>query len=241
MSSPDHSTSNNEDAFSFNIPDYVLTILDYFTTSSGKTYSNALNNSADLITPPVISTPSPILPPSLLFDPRYFFVPEELLPPKKQIQPPSSSLTTLSELSLKQIYTYEPSSPLVHTPTRPSLYELGKGSIKMHLRHHKKMTNISYYLEEFSFHRIEKMREKFISDQIIIPGEFDELKIKLKKARSQLSELQKKQLTPRNKIAFTHFRISNLKNIIEEIRACHQTNQEDLQNAIHKLKINKDE
>nr|GEU77710.1 reverse transcriptase domain-containing protein [Tanacetum cinerariifolium] len=63
------------------------------------------------------------------------------------------------------------------------------------------------------------MRERFINDQIIIPGEFDEFKIKLEKARSQLSVLQKKQLTPRNEIAFTLFRISNLENIIEEIRA----------------------
>nr|GFA60125.1 hypothetical protein [Tanacetum cinerariifolium] len=41
MSSPDHSTSNNEDAFSSNILDYVSTILDYSPASSGKTYSNA--------------------------------------------------------------------------------------------------------------------------------------------------------------------------------------------------------
>nr|GEW98771.1 reverse transcriptase domain-containing protein [Tanacetum cinerariifolium] len=172
MSSPDHSTSNNEDAFSSNILNYVSTILNYFPTSSRKTYSNALNNSTgkippdfspfynmkhiqafyvnelpipslDPITPPVILTPSPVLPPSLLFDPRYFFVPEELLPPKKQIHSLSSSSTTLSKLSQKQIYTYEPSSPLVHTPTLPPLYEPGK-------------------------------------------GEFDELKIKLEKAHSQL-------------------------------------------------------
>nr|GEU60706.1 hypothetical protein [Tanacetum cinerariifolium] len=233
MSSPDHSTSNNEDAFSSNIPDYVSTIPNYFPASSRKTYSNASNNSTskipskfspfynmkdiqafyakelhipspDPITPPVILTPSPVLPSSLLFDPRYFLVPEKLLPPKKQIHPPSSSSTTISKLSRKQIYTYEPSSPLVHTHTLPPLYEPGKGFIKMHLRHHEKqMTNISYYMEELSFHRIEKMRERFISDQIIILGEFDELKIKLEKARSQLSE--------------------------------------DLQNAIHKLKINKEE
>nr|GEV92493.1 hypothetical protein [Tanacetum cinerariifolium] len=118
MSSPGHFTSNNEDAFSSNIPDYVSTILDYFHASSGKTYSNALNNST---------------------------------------------------------------------------------------------------------------------------GEFDELKIKLEKAHSQLFVLQKKQLMPRNESTFTYFRISNLENIIEEIQACHQMNQEDLQNAIHKLKINKDE
>nr|GEV19266.1 reverse transcriptase domain-containing protein [Tanacetum cinerariifolium] len=45
MSSPDHSTSNNKDAFSSNIPDYVSTIPDYSPAFSGKTYSNALNNS----------------------------------------------------------------------------------------------------------------------------------------------------------------------------------------------------
>nr|GEZ44020.1 hypothetical protein [Tanacetum cinerariifolium] len=41
MSSPDHSTSNNEDAFSSNILDYVSTIPDYSPASFGKTYSNA--------------------------------------------------------------------------------------------------------------------------------------------------------------------------------------------------------
>nr|GEZ80048.1 ribonuclease H-like domain-containing protein [Tanacetum cinerariifolium] len=45
MSSPDHSTSNNEDAFSSNIPDYVSTTPNYSRASSGNTYSNASNNS----------------------------------------------------------------------------------------------------------------------------------------------------------------------------------------------------
>nr|GEV65410.1 uncharacterized mitochondrial protein AtMg00810-like [Tanacetum cinerariifolium] len=49
MSSPDHSTSNNEDAFSFSILDCVSTIPDYSLASSGKTYSNALNNSTGKI------------------------------------------------------------------------------------------------------------------------------------------------------------------------------------------------
>nr|GEV77558.1 hypothetical protein [Tanacetum cinerariifolium] len=123
ISSPDHSTSNNEDAFSFNILDYVSTIPDYSPASSGKTYSNGSNNSTgkippkfspfhsvqaynaanklpnqpqDPITPPTILTSSSVLPPSPLFDPRHFFVLEELLPPKKQIHPLSSSSTTLS-------------------------------------------------------------------------------------------------------------------------------------------------
>nr|GEU67770.1 hypothetical protein [Tanacetum cinerariifolium] len=128
MSSLDHSTSNNEDAFSSNIPNYVSTIPDYFPASSGKTYSTASNNSTskitsefspsynmkdiqafyakelpippqDPITPPFILTPSLVLPPSPLFDHLYFFVPEELLQPKKQIHPLSSSSTTFSNSS----------------------------------------------------------------------------------------------------------------------------------------------
>ncbi|GJV53148.1 hypothetical protein Tco_1448889 [Tanacetum coccineum] len=41
-------------------------------------------------------------------------------------------------------------------------------------------------------------------------------------------KLQRKQLGQRDKIAFAHFRISNLEQIIEEIQAHHQTDQEDL-------------
>nr|GEV33922.1 hypothetical protein [Tanacetum cinerariifolium] len=99
MSSLDHSTSNNKDAFSSNIPYYVSTIPDYFPAFSGKTYSNASNNSTgkipsefspfynmkdiqafyakklpisspDPITPPVILTLSLVLPPSLLMPPK---------------------------------------------------------------------------------------------------------------------------------------------------------------------------
>nr|GFA84143.1 hypothetical protein [Tanacetum cinerariifolium] len=125
MSSPNHPTSNIEDAFSSNFPDYT-------TASSGNISTDPLDNLSrylfaslaispfhtvqayndvankppippqDHITPPPILSPSPVLPPSPLFDPRHFFVPKELLPPKKQIHPPSSSSTTLSNSSRKQ-------------------------------------------------------------------------------------------------------------------------------------------
>nr|GEW19252.1 reverse transcriptase domain-containing protein [Tanacetum cinerariifolium] len=49
MSSPDHSTSYNEDAFYFNILDYVSTIPDYSPASLGKTYSNASIGAIGLI------------------------------------------------------------------------------------------------------------------------------------------------------------------------------------------------
>ncbi|GJU98811.1 hypothetical protein Tco_1328082 [Tanacetum coccineum] len=97
MSSPNHSTSDIEDAFSsMNILNYTSVSSDYFPASSGSNSFNSSENS-DPITPPAILTPSPVLPPSLLFDPRYFFVPEELLPPKKRIldrMPPKRTSTS---------------------------------------------------------------------------------------------------------------------------------------------------
>ncbi|GKF89849.1 hypothetical protein Tco_0263812, partial [Tanacetum coccineum] len=45
MSSPDHPTSNMEDAFSSNFPNYLPpTSPDYILTSPGKTYSSSSNS-----------------------------------------------------------------------------------------------------------------------------------------------------------------------------------------------------
>nr|GEW61719.1 hypothetical protein [Tanacetum cinerariifolium] len=117
MSSPNHPTSNIEDAFSSNFSDYTTASPNYFPASPRNISLDPLDNLSkylfaslaispfhnvqaynavtnkppippqDPITPPTISTPSPVLPPSPLFDPQHFFVPEELLPPKKQIHP----------------------------------------------------------------------------------------------------------------------------------------------------------
>nr|GEV93305.1 hypothetical protein [Tanacetum cinerariifolium] len=151
------------------------------------------------ITPPVILTPSPVLPPSLLFDPRYFFVPEELLPPKKQINPPSSSSTTLCNSSWKQACILVPPSFLTYTPTPPQIYELRKSSIKMRVKHHEEQVeSILSYLEELSFHRIEKMEERLVNGWIIIPRDFDEVKTKLKEAHTHIRELHKKRIGQRH-------------------------------------------
>ncbi|GJX97929.1 hypothetical protein Tco_0354948 [Tanacetum coccineum] len=262
MSSPNRSTSDNEDAFSsMNILNYTSVSSDYFSASSESISFNSSENSKhnmippvfspfynnpclkdvqafyakespisslDPITPPAILTPSPVLPPSLLFDPRYFFVPEELLPPKKQIHPASSSSTTLSNSSRNQTCDLSPSFS-VYTPTPPQIFEIGKSSIKMHLKHHEEqIEDILNYLEELSFHRIEKMEEGRINDRMIIQRNSDELKTELKRVRSQIIKLQRKQLGQRDKIAFAHFRISDLEQIIEKNQACHQTDQEDL-------------
>ncbi|GKB34113.1 hypothetical protein Tco_0879055 [Tanacetum coccineum] len=131
----------------------------------------------DSITPSAILTLSPVLPPSLLFKPRYFFVLEELLLPKKQIHPPSSSSTTLSNSSRKQDCILVPPSFSTYTPTPPQIYELGKSSIKMRVKHHEKqIESILNYLEELSFYYIEKIKERLVNGWIIIPRDFDEVK-----------------------------------------------------------------
>ncbi|GJS65621.1 hypothetical protein Tco_0680185 [Tanacetum coccineum] len=257
MSSPNHSTSNIEDAFSsMNILNYTSVSSDYFPASSGSSSFNSSEDSRDgmipptfslfynnpylkdvqafyakespipppdPITPPVILTPSPVLPSSLLFDPRYFFVPEELLPPKKQIYSPSSSSTTLSNSSRKQDRILVPPSFPTYTPTPPQIYELGKSSIKMHVKHHEEQVeSIVDYLEELSFHYIEKLEERLVNNWIIIPRDFDEVKTKLKEARTQIRELQKKHMGQRDKIAFVRFRISDLEMTLEDIQDRHQ-------------------
>ncbi|GJU37958.1 hypothetical protein Tco_1186312 [Tanacetum coccineum] len=185
-------------------------------------------SSPDPITPPAILTPSPVLPPSLLFDPRYFFVPEELLPPKKRICSPSSSSTTLPNPSRNQTCDLISPSSSVYTPTPPQIFEIGKCSVKMHLKHHEKQVeDILNYLEELSFHRIEKMEEGRIN-RMITQRNSNELKTELKRIRTQIIKLQKKRLGQKDKIAFAHYRISDLEQIIEKIQARHQTNQEDL-------------
>ncbi|GJY01762.1 hypothetical protein Tco_0359914, partial [Tanacetum coccineum] len=175
-------------------------------------------SSLDPITPPTILTPSPVLPPSLLFDPRYFFVPEELLPPKKRICSSSSSSTTLSNSSRNQTCNL---SSLVYTPTPPQVFEIEKCSDKMYLKHHEKQVeDILNYLDELYLHRIERMEEGRING--------NELKTELKKIRTQIIKLQKKQLGQKDKIAFPYYRNSDLEQIIEKIQARHQTDQEDL-------------
>ncbi|GKA04722.1 hypothetical protein Tco_0683842 [Tanacetum coccineum] len=181
MSSPNRSTSDIEDAFSsMNILNYTSVSSDYFPASSGSISFNSSKDSniipsvispfynnpclkdvqafyakeshispPDPITPPAILTPSLVLPPSLLFDPRYFFVPEELLPPKKQIH---SSSTTLSNSSRNQTCNLVSPSFSVYTPTPPQIFEIGKSSSKIHLKHHEnQIEDILNYLEELSF------------------------------------------------------------------------------------------
>ncbi|GJZ48283.1 hypothetical protein Tco_0602115 [Tanacetum coccineum] len=56
-------------------------------------------------------------------------------------------------------------------------------------------------------------------DRMIIRRNSDELKTKLKKIRTKIINLQKKQLGQKDKIAFAYYGISNLEQIIEKIQA----------------------
>ncbi|GJX74499.1 hypothetical protein Tco_0313094 [Tanacetum coccineum] len=135
-----------------------------------------------------ILTPSPVLPPSLLFDPRYFFIPEELLPPKKRTCLPSLSSTNPSR---NQTCNLVSPSFSVYTPTPPQIFEIGKSSSKIHLKHHEnQIEDILNYLEELSFYRIGEMEED------------NKLKTKLEKVRSQIIKLQRKQLGQRIRLRF---------------------------------------
>ncbi|GJW92641.1 hypothetical protein Tco_0170194 [Tanacetum coccineum] len=215
MSSPNRSTSDIEDAFSsMNIINYTSVSFRFFSPHQEADVQAFYAKESPILSPdpiasPAILTPSLILPPSLLFDPRYFFVPEELLPPKKQIHSPSSSSTTLFNSSRNQICNLVSPSSSVYTPTPPQIFEIGKCSIKMYLKHHEEqIEDILNYLDELYLHRIERMEEGRING--------NELKTELKGIRTQIIKLQKKRLGQKDKIAFAHYRISDLKQIIEK-------------------------
>nr|GEX22287.1 hypothetical protein [Tanacetum cinerariifolium] len=114
MSSPNHHTSNIEDAFSSNFP--ISASSDYVPASPGKTCSSSSNDSFGFV--PIASPslllfrddpymkvmhayyakespipPPTIVPPSLMFNSQEFFLPEELFSPKKRGRDQSSSST----------------------------------------------------------------------------------------------------------------------------------------------------
>ncbi|GJR01765.1 hypothetical protein Tco_0524749 [Tanacetum coccineum] len=219
MSSSNHPTSNIKDAFSTNLPEYILVVPDYFPASPSKTYSSTSNDSTEVIPPASLTfslfhddpymevlnayatfTPSPIpipppiiKPPSLQFDSLEFFLSKDLLSPKKRKQDQSYSQN----------------------------YEIGESSHESTLgRHEEQIEEILNHLDELPLDRIERIEddvEGLGKSRIIIQQEFDQMKAELQKSRSQIYKLQRNQLGQGNKIAFSHYRISNLEHVIKEI------------------------
>ncbi|GJY53569.1 hypothetical protein Tco_0445233 [Tanacetum coccineum] len=83
LSFPNHPTSDIEDAFSSNFPDYILASLDYVM--------HAYFAKESPIPSPTIVPPSSMISP--MFNPQEFFLFEELLPLKKRGCNQSSSST----------------------------------------------------------------------------------------------------------------------------------------------------
>ncbi|GKE92874.1 hypothetical protein Tco_1573969 [Tanacetum coccineum] len=134
----------------------------------------------------------------------------------------------LSNPSRNQTGNLVSPSSSVYTPTPPQIFEIGKSSVKIHLKHHEEqIKDILNYLDELSFCRIEKMEEGRIN-RMITQRNSNELKTELKRIHTQIIKLQRKKLGQKDKIAFAHYRISNLERIIKKIQARHQTDQEDL-------------
>ncbi|GJX61720.1 hypothetical protein Tco_0294620 [Tanacetum coccineum] len=189
MSSLNYPTSEIEDAFSSNFPDYILASPDYVPASPGKTYSSSSNKSFGVV---LIASPtlllfhddpfmkvmhayyakeSPILPPtivppSLMLNPQEFFLPKELLSPKKQGHNQSFSSTS----------------------TLPQEFEMGESSRKTSLEHHKEqIKEILNHLDELSLERIEHIEDKIEgleNGRVIIQQDFDNLEAELQKLKN---------------------------------------------------------
>ncbi|GJX30437.1 hypothetical protein Tco_0238516 [Tanacetum coccineum] len=166
MSSPNHPTSDIENAFSSNFPDYIPPSPDYVPTSPRNTYSSSSNNSFGLvpiasptlllfhddpymkvvqvyyakespIPSPTIMPPSPMLSP--MFKPQEFFLLKELLPLKKRGRDRSSSSTS----------------------ALPQAFNIGEISRKTSLeRHEEQIEEILNHLDELSLDRIEHIEDK---------------------------------------------------------------------------------
>ncbi|GJY60005.1 hypothetical protein Tco_0459897 [Tanacetum coccineum] len=227
MSSPNHPTSNIEDAFSSNFPDYIPASPDYSPASPGNTYSSSSNNSFGLvpiasptlslfhddpymkvmqayyakespIPPPTIMPPSPMLSP--MFNPQKIFLPKKLLPPKKRGRDQSSSSTS----------------------ALPQAFEIGESSRKTSLeRHGEQIEEILNHLDELSLDHIEHIEDKIEGlgkGRVIIQQDFDNLEAEFQKARAQIAKHQRRQLGNNSKIALASFRIANLEQTIEDIQ-----------------------
>ncbi|GJW95729.1 hypothetical protein Tco_0175401 [Tanacetum coccineum] len=87
MSSPNHSTSDIEDAFSsMNILNYTSVSSDYFPASSGSSSFNSSENSKDNMIPPVFS---PFYNNPCLKDVQAFYAKESPISPPDPITPPA--------------------------------------------------------------------------------------------------------------------------------------------------------
>nr|GEU93578.1 reverse transcriptase domain-containing protein [Tanacetum cinerariifolium] len=197
MSSPKHPTSNIEDAFSSNSPDYTQGSPDYFSASPGNTSPDPLN---DLTKDPLASLTFP----HFHDDPymkvmQAYYAKESPIPPPAPIAPPiilppSPMLSPL--LNSQDFFRPEEILPpkkrargrsSSSTSALPQEFEIEESSRLTRLeRHEEQIEEILNHLDELSLDRIEHMENK-------IEGHDDE-------------------------IALSHVRTSTLEMITEDIQ-----------------------
>ncbi|GKA66303.1 putative reverse transcriptase domain-containing protein [Tanacetum coccineum] len=145
MSSPNHPTSDIEDAFSSNFPDYIPASPDYFPASPGNTSSESSNNSSglvpiasptlslfhndpymkvmqayDAISPPQVTIPPPtVVPPSPVLSLPPMFDSRDFFPPE-EIPPPKDTETPVeSPIPISPSSSVGSSSPVRSTTPPP--------------------------------------------------------------------------------------------------------------------------
>nr|GEX08873.1 hypothetical protein [Tanacetum cinerariifolium] len=210
MSSPNHPTSDIEDAFSFNFPDYILASPDYVPASPGKTFSESSNDSFGLV-----SIASPILLP--FHDDPYmkimhaYYAKESPISPLT-IVPPSPMLSPIFKNSFfPRKYCHQRNKAVNDHP--PLLLPYLK-----HLRWEKvlirqvwnvtrnKIEEILNHLDELSPDRIEHIEDKIgglRNVRVIIQQDFENLDTEPQKARAQISKLQRKMPPKRTSTSST--------------------------------------
>ncbi|GJV22361.1 hypothetical protein Tco_1371381 [Tanacetum coccineum] len=174
ISSPNYFTSDIEDAFSsMNILNYTSVSSDYFPVSLGSNSFNSSENSNDNMIPPVFSS----------------FYNNTYLKDVQAIYAKELPISSPNPITLPAILIPSPVLP----PSLlfdPQIFEIGKCSNKMYLKHHEKQVeDILNYLDELYLHRIERMEEGRING--------NELKTELKEIRTQIIRLQKKRMPPK--------------------------------------------
>ncbi|GJY33284.1 hypothetical protein Tco_0417753 [Tanacetum coccineum] len=212
MSSPNHPTSEIEDAFSSNFLDYIPASPDYVPASPGKTYSSSSNNSFGVV--PIVS---PTL--SLFHDDPYMKVMHAYYAKESLFHQQILCLHLLMLISM-----FNPSKILSSE---------GYCSPKKQ-GHNQSFSSTSALPQEFEMGESSRLGK----GRVIIQQDFDNLKAELQKAHAQITKLQRKQMGNNNKIALARFRIANLEQIIKEIQVRHQADKESLLNAIYELKNN---
>nr|GEU91349.1 hypothetical protein [Tanacetum cinerariifolium] len=205
MSSLNHPTSNIEDAFSSNFPDYLpASSDDLFYVDPYMKVLQAFYTEKSPIPPPIIT------PPSSMPNPQEFFLLEEFSSPKKQGHDQVSSSTS----------------------TLPQAFEIEESSRKTSLeRHEEQIKGILNHLDELSLDRIKHIEDKIKGlgqGRVIIQQDFNTLEAELQQARAQITKLQRKQIGSNHKISLARFRITELEHIINDIQIRHQVDMENL-------------